>query len=189
MPEARPVNQIQAEIMTASEEIQAAFKKAGLVRLMTELERTYPEAMDRERVGEGEICPPLPWEIHADVGNAKILLEDVIQSLERASRLTEREVRQEWLERKLAEIGNASTKALLGFFVGLYVDSDFILDVRHGLARALLKLSDGMRDLEDSPEGREVLSQITDNMEGIQAHLVAIERIMASITERQEKHP
>ena len=71
---------------------------------MTELERSYPAGLDTESVGEGDICPPLSWEIHADVGNAKILLEEMIESLEKASRRTEHEVRHEWMVNKLREI-------------------------------------------------------------------------------------
>lgn len=173
----RPVNEIQATLMTATEEIAAAFRKVGLVRLMTELERNYPGDMDKEGVGEGEVCPPLAWAIHADVGNAKILLEEVVRSLTRASRLTARQVRREWLEEKLKEVGNASTQALLGFLIGIYADSDFVPDVQ-GLGRALVRLSHHMRDLEGAPEGRAALARIHENMEGIQAHLEAIEKIM-----------
>lgn len=179
MPEVvRPVNEIQAAVMTATEEIEAVSEKVGLARLMTELERNYPGDLDKERVGEGEVCPPLAWAIHADVGNAKILLEEVVQSLTRASRLTQRQVRREWLEEKLKEVGNTSTQALLAFLIGIYADSDFIPDVQ-GLGRALVRLSHHMRDLEGAPEGRALLARINENIEGIQAHLEAIGKIMS----------
>ena len=85
---------------------------------MTDLESTYPADMDTEGVGEGDICPPLAWEVHADVGNAKILLEEVITSLQKASKRTEDEIRHEWMQDKLSQINDASTRALLAHFAG-----------------------------------------------------------------------
>jgi hypothetical protein len=64
MPEPRSAKAIQAALMTAAEELAGVAKKIRLVELMTELERSYPDGMDVERVGEGELRPPLA------VGNA-----------------------------------------------------------------------------------------------------------------------
>lgn len=118
MKNVRSVKEIQAGLISVREELEQSIKKLELVALMTELERTYPEALDTERVGEGELCPPLAWEVHADVGNAKILLEEVVQSLEKASGRTEQEVHSEWLSDKLQEVPDPATRSLLGFFLG-----------------------------------------------------------------------
>jgi len=111
----RPVKEIQAELIIAAEELQATAKRLRFVELMTELERSYPEGMDAEGVGDGDVCPPLPWEIHADVANAKILMEEAVGSLEKAARQTEHEVRHEWIVNKLQEIPDPATRALLAF--------------------------------------------------------------------------
>lgn len=117
MSEIRPVREIQTALMTAAEELVEISKKIRLVELMAELERNYPDRLDAERISEGELCPPVAWEIHADVGNAKILLEEVVQSLEKASRRTEAEVRMEWIEERLTSVKDPSTRALLLFLL------------------------------------------------------------------------
>ena len=116
MESQRPVKEIQAELLTAAEELLATAKRLRLVELMTQLERSYPAGLDTESVGEGDVCPPLPWEVHADVGNAKILLEEAIESLDQASRRTEHDVRHEWIVNKLQEIPDPATRALLTFY-------------------------------------------------------------------------
>ena len=117
MESERSVKEIQAELITAAEELLSTANRLRLVELMTELERNYPAGLDTESVGEGDVCPPLPWEIHADVGNAKILLEEAVESLGKASRRTEHNVRHEWMVNKLQEIHDPATRALLAFYL------------------------------------------------------------------------
>lgn len=113
MADVRPIKEIQAGLMSAADELRTTVKRLNLVELMTELERNYPHGMNLEQVSEGEVCPPLAWEIHADVGNAKILLEEVLESLEAGSRKTAQVVRQQWLEDRLKEVKDVPTRSLL----------------------------------------------------------------------------
>lgn len=115
MTEIRSVKEIQAALMTAAEDLEATTKRLRLVELMTELERNYPPDIDAEGVGDGVVCPPVAWEIHADVGNARILLEEVMASLHKASRRTKRDVRRQWVEEKLEEIDDPAIRSLLAF--------------------------------------------------------------------------
>ena len=114
----RPVKKIQAELKKVANEVEATAKRLRLEALMTELEQSYPEDLDTEQIGEGEICPPLAWEIHADVGNAKILLEEVVVSLSNAGRRTVQQVRHEWVASKLKEVNDPASRSLLGFLLG-----------------------------------------------------------------------
>lgn len=84
---------------------------------MKELERHYSSGTDVEQVGDGVICPPLAWEVHADVGNAKILLEEVTASLHKASRRTKRGVRRQWVEGKLEGVEDPAVRSLLTFLL------------------------------------------------------------------------
>lgn len=124
MADVRPIKEIQARLMSAADELRATVKQLGLVDLMTELERNYPHGMNFEEVSEGEIPPPLAWEVHADVGNAKILLEDVLQSLEAGSRKTEQVVRQQWLEDKLREVKDVPTRSLLAELARVFLERE-----------------------------------------------------------------
>ena len=81
----RSVKEIQAELMTAAEALRQAASLLHLVPLMTELERAYPAAM----------------------------VEEAIQSLERAARKTPEDVRVEWIKEKLQGVRDPSSRALL----------------------------------------------------------------------------
>lgn len=115
--EAKPVKHVQAEILSAAEELEEVMKRLELVPLLTELERNYPRDLDREAVGEGEVCPPLAWEVASDLGNAKILLEEALQSLRSASQHTADSVRKAWLESRLERVSDSAIRSLLGFLL------------------------------------------------------------------------
>lgn len=120
--EAKPVKHIQAEILSAAEELEDLVKRLQLVAMMTELERNYPEDMDREAVGDGEVCPPLAWEVASDLGNAKIMLEEALQSLQIASQHTADSIRTAWLRSRLESVSDPAIQSLLGFLLSAKTD-------------------------------------------------------------------
>ena len=115
--EPKPVKHIQAEIISAAEELEGVLKRLGLVTLTTELERNYPEDLDFDAVGEGDLCPPLAWEVASDVGNAKILLEEAIESLKSASQHTARSVQDAWLKSRIEGVNDPAIRSLLNFLL------------------------------------------------------------------------
>ena len=115
MVQTRTVEKIQEALGLAAREVTEVSSRLGLGDLMSDLEAHYPPDMDSEAVGEGIIPPPLAWDIHADVGNAKILLEEVIESLEKASRHTGASVEEEWLNDKLSKFKDSPLRQVLSF--------------------------------------------------------------------------
>ena len=111
----RPIQDIQAELLTAADALRAVVKKLDLVAHMTELKRNYPKDIDTTRIQDGEICPPLAWGVHVDVSHTSILLEDAIQSLETAGHRTEKDVRADWLNERMKDVADPATQALFGF--------------------------------------------------------------------------
>jgi len=120
--EAKPVKHVQAEILSAAEELEEVVKRLELVSLLTELERNYPAGIDRDAVGDGEACPPLAWEVASDLGNAKIMLEEAIQSLQSASQHTVDSVRSAWLRSRLESVSDPAIRSLFGYLLSAEPD-------------------------------------------------------------------
>ena len=113
MTRTEPIAEIQEEIQDSTQKLRQMIGQLNLPQLLEVLRKQYPIDTDIEAIKDDLVCPPLAWEIHNEVANAQILLEEAIASLHKAAQQTEESVPREWYRRRLDEIKDPSAQALL----------------------------------------------------------------------------
>lgn len=101
----RPVEQIQEEIAAGANRLETLAGELALAPLLKELERDHfpREPAELERMGTGEKCPSVAFEMHGDLAGAIEALGEAVDGLRRAAGLTSEAVHEEWRDRRLME--------------------------------------------------------------------------------------
>jgi len=110
----RPVQEIQAEIATAADRLEALAGELGLASLMAALERDHfpADEAELERIGTDEECPSVAFEVHGDLAGAVETLAEAVNGLRKAASRTTETVRAAWRERLLAKVRDPATRHL-----------------------------------------------------------------------------
>ena len=108
----RTVEEIQAEILTKTEQLETVVSELGIPRLMTELEAHLPE--DTEPMDADDVCPSVAWEVYGDLAHgATASLSEAVEAMKKAAGRTATMARSAWRERRFREIQDPSVRSLL----------------------------------------------------------------------------
>lgn len=115
VPTKEPIVKIQKGMQASTRQLKQAIGQLHLPQILEALRGQYPIGIDIEAIKDDLVCPPLAWEMHNEVANAKILLEEAVVSLEKAVQQTAESVAQEWYRQRLEEIKDPSAQSLLQY--------------------------------------------------------------------------